>query len=188
MKERPGISVKRATHVSSDAGMGLLEVVIAMSILLVLMLGLLPIGLIAVATTENEGHLAARASEYSQDKMEQLLSLAYTDENSNSCGITSAPAGGTGLRAGGNSTALGTPVALYVDYLDVNGNFLPASGTCGDPTDPPAGWFYRRTWQVAANTPVTNMKQVTVTTTVARGYIFGRRPQATLTALKSFPF
>ncbi len=168
--------------------MGLLEVVVAMSILLVLILGLLPIGLIAVATTENEGHLAARASEYSQDKMEQLMSLAYTDELSNTCGVTSAPAGGTGLKPGGMATALGTPVALYVDYLDANGTFLPASGTCGNPQAPPNGWFYRRTWQVTANTPVANMKQITVTTTVARGYIFGRRPQATLTALKSNPF
>lgn len=188
MKKPREIAMTPATHVPSDAGMGLLEVVIAMSLLLVLMLGLLPIGLLAVATTENEGHLAARASEYSQDKMEQLLSLAYTDENSNTCGITSAPAGGTGLKPGGSATALGTPAALYVDYLDVNGNFLPASGTCGNPTAPPDGWFYRRTWQITANAPVANMKQVTVTTSVARGYIYGRRPQATLTALKSFPF
>jgi len=34
---------------------------------------------VSMVTTENQGHLQARASEYAQDKMEQLLSLAYTD-------------------------------------------------------------------------------------------------------------
>ena len=36
-------------------------------------------GVVGMMTTENQGHLAARTTEYAQDKMEQLLVLAYGD-------------------------------------------------------------------------------------------------------------
>jgi Tfp pilus assembly protein PilV len=164
-----------------DAGMGLLEVVVALSILLVVALGLLPLGVVAVRTTENEGHLVARATEYSQDKMEQLLALAYSDATTNTRVFPSTATGGTGLAIGGSSNP-STPVANYVDYLDSTGNLVAATGTTA-----PAGWFYKRVWQVSS--PFTNMKQVTVTTIVAQGVgSVGRTPQATLVALKSNPF
>lgn len=163
-----------------EAGLGLLEVVIALSILLVLALGILPLSVIAISTTENQGHLAARVTEYSQDKMEQLLSLAYGDVSTDTRYFPSATSGGTGLAVGGSANP-SAPVALYVDYLDVSGNVLASSGTAE-----PAGWFYKRVWQITS--PFTNMKQVTVTSIVARAFPLGGTPQATLVALKSFPF
>lgn len=164
-----------------NAGLSLLEVVVAMSIMLVVALGLLPIGMIAVTATENEGHLVARATEYSQDKMEQLLALAYTDATTDTRVFPSNPAGGTGLAIGGSANPA-APVAGYVDYLDYDGNLVASVGTTA-----PANWFYRRVWQISS--PFVNMKQITVTTTVARGVgTAGRLPRATLVALKSNPF
>lgn len=165
----------------SERGTTLLEAVVAMGILLVLTLGLLPLGVLAVSTTENEGHLVARATEYAQDKMEQLLALAYSDGTSDTRVFPAAISGGTGLTVGGNSDP-NSPVAGYVDYLDADGNLLTATGTTV-----PTNWFYKRVWSVS--NPSTNMKQVTVTSIVARSVgRYGRVPQATVTALKTSPF
>ena len=60
---------------SSQAGMSLLEVMIALGILLIASVGIMTMGTVAVSTTENQGHLAARTAEYAQDKIEQLNSL-----------------------------------------------------------------------------------------------------------------
>lgn len=171
------------TRLRADAGVSLLEVVFALSILLVVSLGLLPLGIVAVATTENQGHLAARTAEYSSDKMEQLLALAYNDSTTDTRVFPAANSGGTGLAIGGSFDP-NAPVALYVDYLDTEGHLLASAGTTA-----PDGWFYRRVWQVSY--PVagnTTMKQVTVTTTVARAFPLGRIPTSTVSSLKSFPF
>jgi hypothetical protein len=166
---------------ASERGTSLLEAVVAMGILLVLTLGLLPLGVLAVSTTENEGHLVARATEYAQDKMEQLLALAYGDGTSDTRVFPAPISGGTGLTVGGNADPT-SPVAGYVDYLDADGNLLTATGTTA-----PTNWFYKRVWSVS--NPSTNMKQVTVTSIVARSVgRYGRVPQATVTALKTSPF
>jgi hypothetical protein len=68
-----------------------------MSILLVVALGILPLGVMAVTATENEGHLVARSTEYSQDKLEQLLGLAYGDATTDTRVFPAAATGGTGL-------------------------------------------------------------------------------------------
>ena len=181
MKGVHTLVVSRGAPLRREAGLGLLEVMIALSILLVLALGILPLGVLAISTTENQGHLAARVTEYSQDKMEQLLTLAYNDASTNTRVFPSATSGGTGLVVGGSADPSAAVVAGYVDYLDASGNVLASAGTTA-----PAGWFYKRVWQITS--PFTNMKQVTVTSIVAGGFGHGRTPQATLVALKTFPF
>jgi len=166
----------------TDRGLGLLEVMVAQGILLVLALGILPLGLVAVAITENQGHLAARTTEYSQDKMEQLLTLAYNDASTDTRVFPSAQAGGTGLAVGGSADA-NTPAAGYVDYLDVNGNLITSASSTA-----PAGWYYRRVWRISNPSGTTLIKQVTVTTIVAHAFPYGRVPQTTLVALKTSPF
>jgi Tfp pilus assembly protein PilV len=63
----------------SETGLTLIETVIAVSMLLVAMIGLLSMAALATVYTENHGHLEARTTEYAQDKMEQLLAIAFTD-------------------------------------------------------------------------------------------------------------
>lgn len=178
---RPRTRKRTAGGWQSETGISLLETMIATGILVVVTLGLLPIGVFATSTTENQGHLQARAAQYAQDKMEQLLALAYGDSTSDTTVFPAASSGGTGLAIGG-STDPANPVAGYVDYLDDNGNLLPMAGTA-----PPAGWFYERVWQVSQ--AGTHLKQIVVTATVAHSMgNAGETPRATLVSLKTFPF
>ena len=163
-----------------DEGTTVVETIIALSILVVAIMGLLGMVTMTAKLTEDQGHLAARATEYAQDKMEQLLALKYGDTTSNTAVFPVALAGGTGLANGGSSVA-NAPAAGYVDWLDVSGNLLISNGVGA-----PANWFYKRVWQVSP--AAANLKQITVTTTVKFSMSRTELPTATVTSLKTFPF
>jgi len=173
--------MKRATRKDLQKGMSLMETVVATAILLVVATGMLATAMIATTTTDNQGHLAARTTEYAQDKMEQLLGLAWGDVTSDTTQMPTANSGGTGLAIGGSNN-YNSPGALYVDYLDNSGNLLASSGTTA-----PNQWFYKRVWAVSQYS--TNIKQITVVAVVAMN-VGGRGTltQTTLTALKANPF
>src|SRR6185436_2736077 len=101
----------------------LIEVAIASGLLLVMMVGLTSMGTVATTHTENQGHLAARTTEYAQDKMEQLLALAYTDLASNTVVFPAATSGGSGLAVGGSADT-NAPANNYVDWLGPDGALL----------------------------------------------------------------
>jgi prepilin-type N-terminal cleavage/methylation domain-containing protein len=169
-------------------GFSLLETMVGLSLLLVVAAGTIPLATVAFATSENQGHLSSRAAEYAQDKLEQLMALAYGDSTSDTRLFPAPDIGGTGLTIGGSSNPA-APVAQYVDYLDVDGALIASPGGA-----PPAGWFYQRVWQVST-VPApgggvrANLKQITVTATVARTQgAWALRPRATVSALKTFPF
>jgi hypothetical protein len=165
----------------SERGLSLVETMFALSLMTILALGLLPLGVIATTTTENQGHLMARTTEYAQDKLEQLLALSYGDVTSDTRSFPATDAGGTGLTVGGSFDPA-NPVALYVDYLDVDGTLVPSAGVAE-----PNGWFYKRVWQVTL--PSASLKQITVTAIVRNAVgSTGRIPQSTVAALKTFPF
>ena len=171
-----------------EEGTSILEVLIASAILVTLMAGLLSLVGLAISTTENQGHLAARTTEYAQDKMEQLMALTFNDSTSDTRTFPAAGSGGTGLAVGGSSNT-NAPAALYVDYLDESGNLCGTTGAaCAAPVGvtPPTGWFYQRCWQVTQ--PATNLKQITVTATVARGFGGAMKASSTLTTLKTNQF
>ena len=170
---------RHETPLPSDAGTSLIEAVVAVALLLILMAGLASLGTVAMTTSENQGHLSARTTEYAQDKMEQLLALAYGDATTDTRLFPSPNAGGTGLAVGGSSNP-NAPVTGYVDYLDQSGNLLASGG------GPPAGWYYKRLW--AVSNPSANLKQITVTVTVAFGFGKAAPALSTVVALKSFPF
>jgi hypothetical protein len=168
-----------AGRFGSERGTTLLETAVASAILLVVLAGLLSMGAVATSITENDGHLAARTAEYAQDKMEQLLSLKFGDEQSDTAFFPTATAGGTGLSAGGSSDPA-APAPGYVDYLDRDGNLLcPCEGE-------PEDWFYKRVWKVENLS--STLKQVTVASTVSSAVAGAFTPRATMTALKSHPF
>lgn len=181
-----------------EAGMALIETVIALGVLLTVATGVMALAAISMTTTENQGHLQARTAEYAQDKMEQLLGLAYCDATSDTTILPASNAGGTGL-AGcapplvnpqtgtggvGGSSDPANPVAGYVDYLDTAGNLVVGAGGGA-----PAGWYYMRVWQISLPAGTTNLKQIAVTVqTKAEVGAGGALPRATVTALKTFPF
>jgi type II secretory pathway pseudopilin PulG len=174
------------TAVARDAnGFSLVETVLAIALLFIVAMGVLPLGLIATTTTENQGHLMARTTEYAQDKMEQLLALSYGDLLSDTRVFPAITTGGSGLTApGGNANPNAAAVDKYVDYLDERGTLMPSNGGAA-----PAGWYYRRMWQISFPAGTANLKQITVTATTQTSVgNVGRVPQATLTALKTNPF
>ena len=165
----------------SREGFSLLETLIALGLVMVVAAGVLPLAVIAVSTTENQGHLMARSTEYAQDKLEQLLALAWGDTTSDTRVFPATFAGGSGLALGGGLNP-DAPVAQYTDYLDINGNVLPANGGV------PANWFYQRVWLVES--PGANLKRVTVIARVRASAAGGAGtvPRSTVSALKTFPF
>jgi hypothetical protein len=163
----------------SERGMTMIETTIACAILLVVMLGLLSMAALATAYTENHGHLEARTTEYAQDKMEQLLALAYGDAVSNTVTFPAASTGGTGLAVGG-SLNTAAPVDGYVDWLEEDGDLLLGG------TTPPSTWFYQRVWQITS--PSSGLKQITVLTTVRSSIGRTLIPRSTVVALKASQF
>lgn len=162
-------------------GFTLLETVFALSMLLIVAAGIMPLGLMAVKTTENQGHLAARTTEYAQDKLEQLIALSYSDSTTDTRVFPANDTGGTGLAIGG-SADVNAPAKDYVDYLDIDGNLMDAKD--GEPKN----WYYKRVWEISS--PKLKLKQIKVSATVrvaSQGGV-GDLPKSTVSALKTFPF
>jgi len=163
----------------SERGTTLIETVIATALLLVVTIGLLGMAALATTFTENHGHLEARTTEYAQDKMEQLLAIAYTDAVTNTVVFPAVGTGGTGLTVGG-SVDTAAPVNGYVDWLEADGDLL------GGGVTPPDTWFYQRVWQIT--NPSSGIKQITVSATVRSSVANALIPKSTVVALKASQF
>lgn len=166
-----------ATVSADQRGFSLIETMIALGILAIVAAGVLPLGIIAAKSTENYGHLNARTTEYAQDKIEQLMALAYGDTSTDTRTFPAAAAGGSGLAVGG-SVNTAAPAALYVDYLDDKGGVSNAA----------ANWYYMRAWQITQVRA--NLKQITVIVRVNALSLGGPGlvPQSTVAVLKTSPF
>jgi hypothetical protein len=163
---------------ASERGVSLIEITFAGAILITAMVGIMGAIPTTLKITENEGHLSARTAEYAQDKMEQLLALAYSDAVSDTTQSPTVGSGGLGLTVGGSADSA-APVASYVDFLRADGTpMCPCTGTAG-----PSGWYYERVWQVSQ--AGTNLKQLTVTATVANSMAQAIVPKTTLTTYRS---
>jgi hypothetical protein len=168
-----------ARRLGGEEGTTLIETMVASGILFVTLAGLMSMGTIATMHTENQGHLAPRTTEYAQDKMEQLLALAYGDSSTNTVVFPAISAGGTGLAVGG-STNTAAPENGYVDWLSSDGSLL------GGGTAQPDTWFYERVWQVTALSPT--LKRVIVAVTVRNAIGGFMLPKSTVSALKASTF
>lgn len=165
----------------SQAGISLIETMIALGLLLIAAAGIMTLATVAMSTTETQGHLAARTAEYAQDKMEQLLALPYKDIATDTTVFPAAVGGACppacGLTPGGGMNP-NAPVAGYSDYVDKSGNPVGAG----------APWQYVRVWQITAN-PADTLKTISVVTRVR--YAVGQSsllPTSTVTSLKANPF
>ena len=165
------------TRLRGQRGVSLIETAIACAMMVTVLAGLASIAAVATMHTENEGHLSARTAEYAQDKLEQLLVLAYTDTLSNTVQFPAAASGGTGLSVGGSITS---PVNGYVDWLGNDGSLL------GGGTTAPSAWFYKRMWQITM--PTTGVKQLTVVVSVLSSFGATMLPKSTVVAVKAYQF
>jgi hypothetical protein len=159
----------------SQRGIGLAEALVAATILIVVVVGLLPVFVFGIQTTNSQGDVATRTTEYAQDKMEQLLTLSaqnlssdgFNDGTTDTTVFPSVTNGSTGCTGtGANICGLGGSMAAsstvgsippaaavkwFVDYLDVNGNLLTSS----------TGAYYTRQWQVSTDA-TGNLKTITI--------------------------
>jgi prepilin-type N-terminal cleavage/methylation domain-containing protein len=185
----------RRALVLGERGVSLIETMVALGILLVVAAGTMPLAIMSLTTTENQGHLTARSAEYAQDKLEQLMALSFGDTVTDTRVFPAVAGGGSGLTVGGSSDP-SAPADPYVDYLSAEGALLASSGGAA-----PADWFYQRVWRVEevgdpdANCPTAVsaaqicLKRITVTATVRRAISGGAViPSVTLAAFKTYPF
>jgi hypothetical protein len=177
---------------NSQTGMSFLETIVALALLLVVSSGVMGLASVAVSTTETQGHLAARTAEYAQDKMEQLLALKFCDSVTDTTVFPAVNTGGTGLGPACTNITSAVPTAVaggglsptapttgYVDYLDASGNLVAST----------ANWEYVRVWQISVPAGSVGLKQITVLAQTSKGVgSNGRLPQATVVALKTYPF
>ena len=138
-------------------GLSLIEAMIATMVFLFGIVSVMSLFTVAATQNANQGEFATRTTEYCQDKMEQLLTLTFTDSTTNTTVYPPTATGGTGLgaslSAGGTVGSVNTasPTTGYVDYLNAQGALLGSS----------TGWFYKRQWSISLNAAGT-MKTVTV--------------------------
>ena len=145
-------------RLTDEAGTTLIETAIAVGILLVTLAGLMSVGALATMHTENQGHLAPRTSEYAQDKMEQLLALAYTDATTRHRRLSARRY--RRHRPGDRRQREPEHAGQRVRRLAR----ATTAAISGGGTTPPSSWFYERVWQITA--PSTGMKQLTVSVKV----------------------
>ena len=165
----------RKDSARSQRGVGLAEALVAATILIVVVVGLLPVFVFGIQTTNSQGDVATRTTEYAQDKMEQLLTLSaqnlssdgFNDGTTDTTVFPSKTDGSTGCTGtGANICGLGGTMAAsssvgsippaaavkwFVDYLDVNGNLLTSS----------TGAYYTRQWKVSTDA-TGNLKTITI--------------------------
>jgi hypothetical protein len=163
----------RAFHGASGAT--LIETMFAVVILAIATLFIMSLLTLSVGQNWAAGDRGTRASEYAQDKMEQLLALSFSDSSSNTTVYPTAASGGTGLAVGGG-TNTSSPVTGYVDYLDDFGNLQTSSSTNS---------AFIRVWSVSDNT-AGNLKTITVVAqAINRTANEGPAASTTLVCMKS---
>jgi len=186
-EELPGTSAttrgnrRRQKNTRSQRGVTMVETLLAAVLLIVVVIGIVPVLMTGFMTTEQQGNIATRTTEYAQDKMESLLNLNFTDAATNTAVFPAAAAGGTGLggvMAASSQVGAIPPaaaVAGYVDYIDANGNLL-ASAT---------GAFYRRQWSISTDATATLKTISVVVTALPAAGVRGLGPVTVLVCIKS---
>jgi prepilin-type N-terminal cleavage/methylation domain-containing protein len=155
-------------------GFTLLEMMFAIVILTIAATGVLALFGSSIMISSSQGDHGSRTTEYAQDKMEQLMTLNFSDTSSDLTQYPTASSGGHGLTAGGSLNSA-SPSSGYADYIAADGT----------PTQSSTNAAYIREWLIAddSNTPH-QIKTITVMVqkiTEANGVII---PSTTLVCQK----
>lgn len=132
-------------------GFSLIEVVVALAILLIAVLGLAQTFLLAGRATA-QGRRLTTVAVLAQQKLDQLRSLAWrfdtagvriSDVQTDTAAMPELPAGGTGLQPSPPGT-LAANIDGYCDFLDAGGRILAGGSS------PPPGTVFVRRWAIVA--------------------------------------
>ena len=157
----------------SDEGFSILEVLVAIAVLTVALVGLAQLCGVSMRANARAKD-ATYASLLAQQKMEQLrgltwgfdtLGLPLTDTTTNIAGVPESPTGGPGLTPSPPGS-LASNIDGYCDYVDRNGRVL---GGCASAN---ASAYYVRRWSVEplpSNPNNTIVLQVLVAPNVSQG-------------------
>jgi prepilin-type N-terminal cleavage/methylation domain-containing protein len=156
-------------------GFTLLEMLFATVILTIAAAGVFALFGSSMMISSSQGDHGTRTTEYAQDKMEQLMTLLFSDTNSDPTQYPTASSGGVGLTAGGSINPA-SPTTGYVDYITPDGTPVQSSANAA----------YIREWLIAddSNTPH-QIKTITVMVqkiSEAKGMIL---PSTTLVSQKT---
>ena len=155
-------SWKNKCRIADEAGLSLVETLVAMLILVVALLSLSELFGLAILLNKNHGRDASKATAFAHDKMEELNGLAFGDTTTSVTVDPPYPATGIGLSPGG-SIPPGTPSTNYVDYLDQNGVRTTAANAA-----------FTRQWQITAESGT--LKRISVAVTSNRSFGQGPAP------------
>ena len=81
----------------AESGIGFIETLLALGILTVGFTAVLSLFAVSTAYNHEQGNVGSRTTTFAEAKMEELLSLAFTDSATNTAVWPPAGAGGTGL-------------------------------------------------------------------------------------------
>ena len=170
-------------------GVTLVETMMAVLVAFIAMASVGAVVFSSMVANKNQGTETTRITALAQEKIEQLVRLAYSDTTTNTTLITD-----TGWAIGltsNTSTDLtqltacpttGSSNIGYVDFLDNNAQ--PLSGACA--TAIAGGFGYVRRWKITTVSGVTGLKQVTVVVYSLNAVQAGSaKPSVSLTTFKS---
>ncbi len=157
--------------IKEEAGISLVESLIAMVILLFGLLAMAQVLAFCVVGSKTFGRDSGKTTASAHDKMEELSGLSFTDTTTNVTVAPPYPATGTGLTQGG-SVYPSSVVTGYADYLNGSGARTTASGA-----------LYRRQWQVI-NSSATS-KTIIVSVTSTKSFKNGTAPTTVLVTQKT---
>jgi prepilin-type N-terminal cleavage/methylation domain-containing protein len=160
-------------RLKKESGMTLIESMMAITILLVGLLGMAQVLALSLMASKTHGRDAGKATAHARQKMEELVALDFSDTTTN---ITIEPpyaSNGTGLTAGG-SVYPDDPVEGYTDSLGLHGMRVD----WGDP-------YYVRQWQIIDDGANPNLKTIIVSVRSAKSFEYGTAPSTKLITQKT---
>ena len=174
-----------------EIGMGVIDSIITLGIVVIVITGVVELFAMAVSPNGPQPNAKIRTAEFARDKMDQFLracgsgsSVSQRAEHPKSSARSAELPGCTDRLTAQRIPVIGgaldthRPVGRYADYLDADGNPVPAS----------ARWEYVRVWQIsvpAGSSPTT--REIAIKAQARRTASNGVAPEFTIVTTRSFP-